>query len=384
MWSCRLNKIKSGRTRMSITNSRQLAEVQDAQSLTSSMVKPNISYLFSKIVQWPHLLELFVGGNLLAMLLALAEAQSWSNLVFEHVLGYMLYINWVLLSFAALMQYGQKKLQDLSLGMTLLSGFFLLQIIVLVTTLSLNILIFFGINFSFKGLTAPTLFEDVTLHLGYGLLLGAFCFRYLYLREQWFRQQHSELNARVQAMQARIHPHFLFNSLNNVICLIAIDPDKAEQMLLNLSRLFRASFQELKLVKLSDEIELCQRYLAIEQIRLGDRLQVEWKIEHAELCQQVQIPLLTLQPLLENSIFHGVEKFLTKSTISVLIEILQNQVNIVITNPFTKETIHKRQGHGIAIENVKQRLEAYFGRTVSFQTYAGEGMYTTVVQYQYK
>ena len=105
MWSCRLNKIKSGRTRMSITNSRQLAEVQDAQSLTSSMAKPNISYLFSKIVQWPHLLELFVGGNLLAMLLALAEAQSWSNLVFEHVLGYMLYINWVLLSFAALMQY---------------------------------------------------------------------------------------------------------------------------------------------------------------------------------------------------------------------------------------------------------------------------------------
>lgn len=369
---------------MSITNSRQLAEVQDAQSLTSSMAKPNISYLFSKIVQWPHLLELFVGGNLLAMLLALAEAQSWSNLVFEHVLGYMLYINWVLLSFAALMQYGQKKLQDLSLGMTLLSGFFLLQIIVLVTTLSLNILIFFGANFSFNGLTSAILWNDVALHLGYGLLLGSFCFRYLYLREQWFRQQNSELNARVQAMQARIHPHFLFNSLNNVICLIAIDPDKAEQMLLNLSRLFRASFQELKLVKLSDEIELCQRYLAIEQIRLGDRLQVEWKIEHAELCKQVQIPLLTLQPLLENSIFHGVEKFLTKSTISVLIEILQNQVNIVITNPFTKETIHKRQGHGIAIENVQQRLEAYFGRTVSFQTYAGEGMYTTVVQYQYK
>jgi len=384
MWSCRLNKIKSGRTRMSITNSRQLAEVQDAQSLTSSMAKPNISYLFSKIVQWPHLLELFVGGNFLAMLLALAEAQSWSNLVFEHVLGYMLYINWVLLSFAALMQYGQKKLQNLGLGMTLLSGFFLLQIIVLVTTLSLNILIFFGANFSFNGLTSAILWNDVALHLGYGLLLGSFCFRYLYLREQWFRQQNSELNARVQAMQARIHPHFLFNSLNNVISLIAIDPDKAEQMLLNLSRLFRASFQELKLVKLSDEIELCQRYLAIEQIRLGDRLQVEWKIEHAELCQQVQIPLLTLQPLLENSIFHGVEKFLTKSTISVLIEILQNQVNIVITNPFTKETIHKRQGHGIAIENVKQRLEAYFGRTVSFQTYAGEGMYTTVVQYQYK
>ena len=67
-----------------------------------------------------------------------------------------------------------------------------------------------------------------------------------------------------------------------------------------------------------------------------------------------------------------------------MIEILQNQVNIVITNPFTKETRNKRQGHGIAVENVKQRLEVYFGRTVSFQTYAGEGMFTTVVQYRYK
>lgn len=116
MWSCRLNKIKSGRTRMSITNSRQLAEVQDAQSLTSSTTKPNISYLFSKIVQWPHLLELFVGGNLLAMLLALAEAQSWSALVFGHVLSYMLYINWVLLSFTALMQYAQKKIAKFKFG----------------------------------------------------------------------------------------------------------------------------------------------------------------------------------------------------------------------------------------------------------------------------
>ncbi len=94
------------------------------------------------------------------MLLALAEAQSSSNLVFEHVLGYMLYINWVLLSFAALMQYGQKKLQNLGLGITFYCpGFFLLQIIVLVTTLSLNILIFFGANFSFNGLTSADLME---------------------------------------------------------------------------------------------------------------------------------------------------------------------------------------------------------------------------------
>ena len=78
------------------------------------------------------------------------------------------------------------------------------------------------------------------------------------------------------------------------------------------------------------------------------------------------------------------KKFLTKSTISILIEVLQNQVNIVITNPYTQDKINLRQGNGIAVENVKQRLEAYYGRTVIFQTYAGKGIFTTVVQYRYK
>lgn len=103
------------------------------------------------------------------------------------------------------------------------------------------------------------------------------------------------------------HPSsFLFNSLNNVVSLITIDPDKAESMLISLSRLFRASFQELKLVSLHEEIELSKQYLMIEQIRLGERLKVEWKVEIEPLqLKQVTIPLLTLQPLLENSIFMG-------------------------------------------------------------------------------
>ncbi len=104
----------------------------------------------------------------------------------------------------------------------------------------------FGQNFHLQQFGIDDLLHGVGLHLSYGVLLGAFCFRYIYVREQAIQQQHSELQARVHAMQARIHPHFLFNSLNNVISLIAIDPDKTEQMLLNLSRLFRASLQELK------------------------------------------------------------------------------------------------------------------------------------------
>jgi two-component system sensor histidine kinase AlgZ len=342
------------------------------------------SYFFSRAGRWQHLLELFTAGNILALVLALAQAQSWQQLSFGSLMQHVLFINWVLLSFAAIAEYCEARLSPLGLKLSLILGFLLLQAIVLCTTVGLNLLMHFGQNFSLSGLSAAAAFDRAGMNLSYGLLLGALCFRYLYLREQWGRKQHSELNARIQAMQARIHPHFLFNSLNSVISLISIDPDKAEQMLLNLSRLFRASFQELKLVSLQEEIELSQRYLDIEQLRLGGRLQVEWKLLNPELHPQVKIPLLTLQPLVENSIFHGVEKILTKSTISILIEILQNQVNIVITNPYAQDKTALRQGHGIAVENVKQRLEAYYGASAAFQTFAGNGMFTTVVQYRYK
>ena len=384
MWSCRLSKIKKRQIKQSIANSKAVAEAKASQSLSDHRVQSSYSYFFSSAGRWQNLLELCVAGNLLAILLALAEAGSWQALSATHVLLFMLYINWVLLCFSAIQERLQPRLRRWGLSSTLIFGFVLLQSIIFVTTMTLNIFLFFGKNFTFTGLTLATALEGVLLHLSYGGLLGAFCFRYLYIREQWTRQQHSELNARIQAMQARIHPHFLFNSLNSAISLIAIDPDKAEQMLLDLSRLFRASFQELKLVKLQDEIELCQRYLAIEQIRLGNRLKLDWKLLHPELFSQVQIPLLTLQPLLENSIFHGVEKNLSTSTVSVLVEITQNQVNIVITNPYTQDKINLRQGHGIAIDNVKQRLMAYYVRAVIFRTFAGDGMYTTVVQYPYK
>lgn len=384
MWSCRLNQIKSSRTKKSITNSKPVAEVQVDQSFTSPTGSVQSSYFFSQIGKLHYLLEMFIGGNVLAMVLALAKAQSWQALNLADLLQYMLYINWVLLCFAALVELFHQYFQRMGIKLALICGFLLLQAIVLVTTTSLNVLTYFGSNLNFQGLSLAIALDQVGLHLSFGILLGMFCFRYLYLREQWAQQQHSELNARIQAMQARIHPHFLFNSLNSVISLISIDPDKAEQMLLNLSRLFRASFQELKLVKLQEEIELCQRYLEIEQIRLGERLQVEWKLENKDLYSQVQIPLLTLQPLVENSIFHGVEKILTKSTISILIEILQNQINIIITNPYTQDNKTLKKGHGIAIENVRQRLEAYYGPTMTFQTFAGGGVFTTVVQYRYK
>lgn len=382
MWSWRLSKIKK-----SIANPNAVAETR--RNKLSQMRQDNVqdqtsaSYFFTKIGQWQHLLELVVASNVLAMVLALAEARSWQALETARVLQYMCFINWVILSFSALVDYFQEFFAKFSQKMALILGFILLQLVVLFTTCAVNIIQFWASRST--DFSEQVLFQGVGLHLSYGILLGAFCMRYLYMREQWLKQQYSELNARIQAMQARIHPHFLFNSLNSVVSLIAIDPDRAENMLISLSRLFRASFQELKLVSLAEEIDLCQQYLSIEKMRLGERLNVEWNIQATPIdLKRVTIPLLTLQPLLENSIFHGVEKVLQPSTISVLVEILQNQVSIVITNPYSHDTIKSRKGNGIAMENVKQRLKAYYGQTVKFQVYGGASLYTTVVSYHYR
>ncbi|MCJ0830208.1 histidine kinase [Acinetobacter sp. NIPH1876] len=378
MWSWRLSKIKK-----SIANPNAVAETRRKKLSQTRQGNPSGSYFFTKIGQWQYLLELIVASNVLAMVLALAEARSWQALEGFRVLQYMVFINWVILSFATLVDYFKDFFAKFSQKVALIMGFVLLQLIVLLTTCAINIIQYWAARSA--SFSEEILFHGSSLHLSYGVLLGAFCLRYLYMREQWMNQQYSELNARIQAMQARIHPHFLFNSMNSVVSLIAIDPEKAENMLINLSRLFRASFQELKLVSLAEEIDLCQQYLSIEKMRLGARLNVEWNIQATPIeLKRVTIPLLTLQPLLENSIFHGVEKVLQPSTVSVLVEILQNQVSIVITNPYSHDTIKSRKGNGIAIDNVKQRLKAYYGQTVKFQIYGGTSLYTTVVSYHYR
>ncbi|WP_343598367.1 histidine kinase [Acinetobacter sp.] len=381
MWSWRLRKIKK-----SIAKSDQFADGQPLQVRPSSntMCQGQSPYFFTKIGRWQYLIELFTASAVLSVMLALAEAHSWQALSITRVFQILLYIYWVEIAFAFIVDRYQHLLNRFSHVVAVIWGFLILESIILFTTLFLNIL---G-HAMHQGATSTwqftDLFQDVSLHLGYGILLGAFCLRYLYIRDQWVKQQHSELQARIQAMQARIHPHFLFNSLNSVVSLIAVDPDKAEDMLINLSRLFRASLQELKLVPLTDELALCRQYIAIEQMRLGERLHMDWRLPSEIEHYGIQIPLLTLQPLLENSIFHGVEKMSGVCKISLLIEVLEQQINIVISNPYQHTQQGKRQGHGMALDNVKQRLRAYYGYSADVRFFAGDGIFTTILRFPTK
>jgi two-component system sensor histidine kinase AlgZ len=164
--------------------------------------------------------------------------------------------------------------------------------------------------------------------------------------------------ARLQALQSRIRPHFLFNSLNAVLSLIRRDPRRAERALEDLSDLFRVLMQDNRsFVPLADEIALLERYADLEQLRLGERLKVVWELAAAP--RDALMPPMILQPLLENAIYHGVEPVAGEGRVVVRIERRGARVFARIENPYIEEHAH-RAGNRMALENIRERLQLFF------------------------
>lgn len=179
--------------------------------------------------------------------------------------------------------------------------------------------------------------------------------------------------ARLQALTARIRPHFLFNSLNAVLSLIRDDPRRAESALENLADLFRALLRDNReLAPLSDEIALCRQYLDIEKLRLGERLQVVWSI--AEVPDDALVPPLLLQPLLENAIYHGVEACTGPATVSITFRRDGRQLLIELDNPCPPGA-HKHPGQGMALANIRERLALIYDLEASLASEARAGHY---------
>ena len=198
-------------------------------------------------------------------------------------------------------------------------------------------------------------------NLGISAILSALVLRYLYVQHQWRQQIQAEAQARVQALQARIRPHFLFNSMNSIAALTRSDPPRAEQAVQDLSDLFRISLHEAsERVTLEQELEVAQRYLRLETLRLGERLRVEWDIER--LPRKRLVPSLILQPLLENAVYHGVEPLPEGGVITISGVAEGRRITITIRNPRAPETAGGHpQGNRIALENIRLRLQLAFG-----------------------
>ena len=187
--------------------------------------------------------------------------------------------------------------------------------------------------------------------------------------------------AKLAELQSRIRPHFLFNTLNSAIALVRQEPARAEGLLEDLSDLFRAALAEHgESVTLAQEIDLAKHYLSIEQVRFGERLQVQWTLDPA--ANTAQLPPLLLQPLVENAVRHGVEPSADGASIHIRTQRQTNKVVVEITNtlPNTPPTqanpsSQTPQGHGMALNNVRDRLRLLHDLETGFQAGVKQGQY---------
>ena len=211
------------------------------------------------------------------------------------------------------------------------------------------------------------------------LLAGALL---VYLRLLTKAHSPALAEARLQALQARIRPHFLFNSLNAVLALIRRDPQRAERSLEDLADLFRTLMSDARqFVRLADEIALLERYAAIEQLRLGERLRITWDLDGAPA--DALLPPLVLQPLLENAVYHGVEPGTGASDVLVRITKRGDRVLAQIENPYLEVEV-QRAGNRMALENIRERLQLFFDAEARIAIKAADGRYCVELEIPYK
>jgi two-component system sensor histidine kinase AlgZ len=322
------------------------------------------------------LLVLF--GELLVVVLVFAGGPlSWMRFALMS-----LFVQWVALTSAGLLCLLRERLARFHVVMGALLAFALVMVVTVVVGLAAQ-----------QVIAGAFTSGDPLARLDWGMLLGqvvisgiitALALRYFYVQQQLRAQEQSELQARIQALQSRIRPHFLFNSMNIIASLIATDPDTAETVVEDLSELFRASLNDAgNQVRLAEELDLCQRYVRIESLRLGDRLALDWAVD--EVPASVKIPLLTLQPLLENAIYHGIQPLPEGGTISVRLWLDDNWVHVEIVNPLPPEEARgQSQGNRMALGNIRSRLAVLYGNRAELTTGTREDHYVTTLRYPFR
>jgi two-component system sensor histidine kinase AlgZ len=187
--------------------------------------------------------------------------------------------------------------------------------------------------------------------------------------------------ARIQALQARIRPHFLYNSINAVLSLIRSEPRRAERALEDLADLFRVLMQENRtLAPISGEIDLVRQYLALESLRLGERLRVAWHTE--TMPSDALVPPLLLQPLVENAVYHGIEPCPEGGEIVIDVGMAAGVLHMTLTNPYPGES---RQGAGnrMAIGNIRERLQLHFDAEATMRSEMSDGVYKVTIRMPY-
>ena len=253
------------------------------------------------------------------------------------------------------------------------------------TVLVFGIAMLMTLLVSFVGLELGTFIEPdtgprrlvftLTRNLSVAIILVGLALRYFYLHYESDMRLKVQAQARLQALQARIRPHFLFNSMNTIASLTHDQPDLAEQAIENLSDLFRASLAAEPSISLQQELELTRSYIDLEGLRLGERLRVDWRLPDEE--PELKLPALTLQPLVENAIYHGIEPLSAGGVIEIEIRDDGAAIGIAISNPrIAQRFSSRRDGNQMALDNIRERLTLAFGGAAAMTLNEEDTRYT--------
>ncbi len=229
----------------------------------------------------------------------------------------------------------------------------------------------------------PGVFPDESLwiirNLSIALILTLILLRYFFILYRLKILERTNLESKLDSLRARIRPHFLFNSLNSIASLIFSDQNKAEQAIENLASLFRSSLKTSELYETVDqEIERCELYLAIEALRLGDRLEVIWTVD--EDARGLPMPAMILQPLVENSVYHGISDLPQGGTIKIKVALADKNIVLDIENPMRVDKASS-SGLNMALDNIARRLKVIFAESMHFKVSINSGTFAVNLRY---
>ncbi len=327
-----------------------------------------------------------VVGELLAFVLALTPATKVYNLWTELAL-ISLFVQWVGLMSAGIVCGLRRPLARAGNATGAVLAWFIVVGVAAATSecaywlvqqrvLDVHLSAVWEISRNEPWFSQPVLYDTVTAtsqHIEFLLrstaitaIVSAVALRYLYLQHQSHQRARSESVARIQALQSRIRPHFLFNSMNTIASLTRSDPALAEQITEDLADLFRVSLSDAQIPStMAQEMATAKRYLNIEATRLGERLRLEWATD--ALPGDAQLPALSLQPLLENAVYHGIEPSSEPATIRLSGEREGDMLSLRISNPPAPSGDTARPGNRYAQNNVRERLNAFFGNIAKLE-----------------
>jgi two-component system sensor histidine kinase AlgZ len=319
-------------------------------------------------------------AELVALTLALARADAPFLTELARI---SMFLQWLGLTNAALLCYLRGWLARLTVPRSSVAVF---ALILLNTVAISELALWFGTAFGSAAITEVLLehWSFLLRNAGIAVIVTALLLRYFFVTHQWRKHVRAEAQSRIQALQARIRPHFLFNSMNTIAALTRSDPKRAEEAVEDLADLFRATLRDSHSpLRLKEELELTRIYQRIEALRLGDRLAVSRDV--GALPMRAFVPGLTVQPLLENAIYHGIEPLEHGGTVTISGRVDDDEVEIVVSNPVAQNGAagEQRSGNRLALDNIRQRLDLAYGGRGSLTVEQQPDRYRVTVRFPY-